>query len=68
MFPRASIHAIVIIEDFESLLLRAGFTKRELARRLGVHPNTVSNWGGSPPQYAYVYLDLVIRVRGLLDD
>jgi len=48
------------------LLERAGLTKAELARRLGITANAVSLWKGVPPQYAVAYLELLIaynRVR-----
>lgn len=51
---------------FKDLLERAGITKAVLARRLGLHGNTVTNWGNNPPQYALTYLYLLIeynRVR-----
>lgn len=51
---------------FEKKLKRAGLSKAKLARILGLHPNSVSNWGSSPPQYATAYLELLIeynRVR-----
>lgn len=40
-------------------LKRAGLTKAELSRRLGLSPNTVSSWR-EPPQYAKAYIDLLI--------
>lgn len=53
--------------DFEALLARAGITKAELARRLGLTPNAVSKWRhGKVPKYATAYLELLIeynRVR-----
>ena len=48
------------------LLKRAGLTKAELARRLGLSAGTVSKWGEDFPQYAVAYLELWIeynRVR-----
>lgn len=45
---------------FEELLKRAGITKAELARKLGITPNTISTWKGEQPQYATAYLDLLI--------
>jgi transcriptional regulator with XRE-family HTH domain len=52
--------------EFAGLLARAGLTKAELARRLGISSNAVSKWGNSPPRYAVAYLELLIeynRVR-----
>lgn len=51
---------------FVGLLERAGITKAELARRLGVTSNAISKWGDNPPKYAIAYLELLIefnRVR-----
>ena len=51
---------------FKELLKRAGITKAELARRLGLSQNTVSSWRDDPPRYAAAYLELLIefnRVR-----
>lgn len=48
------------------LLERAGLTRAELARRLGVTANAVSKWRDSPPKYAVAYLELLVeynRVR-----
>lgn len=44
----------------ERLLTKAGITKAELARRLGVTANAVSKWKDSPPRYAITYLELLI--------
>ena len=43
------------------LLKRAGLTKAELARRLKITPQTVSNWKDAPPGYAVAYLELLIE-------
>ena len=51
---------------FKQLLIRAGISKAKLSRDLGLHVNTVTNWGANPPKYAVVYLELLIeynRVR-----
>lgn len=51
---------------FSTLLSRAGLSKAELARRLGITANAVSKWGDSAPVYAVAYLELLIefnRVR-----
>ena len=51
---------------FSELLSRAGISKAELARRLGLTVNGVYNWRESPPGYAVAYLELLVeynRVR-----
>lgn len=51
--------------DFLELIGRAGLTKAELARRLGVTPNAVTKWGRSAPRYAVAYLVLLIELNRL---
>lgn len=51
---------------FKELLNRAGITKAELSRRLGLNPKTVSNWGNDAPKYAKAYLSLLIEYNRLL--
>lgn len=51
---------------FDEWLERAGINKAELARRLGMKPNTISKWKDEPPSYAVAYLKLLVeynRVR-----
>lgn len=48
---------------FDELLKRAGITKAELARKLGITPNTISTWKSEPPQYATAYLELLIALN-----
>ena len=51
---------------FEQLLERAGITKAELSRRLGLTAPSVTRWGSDAPGYAIAYLELLIeynRVR-----
>ena len=51
---------------FKELLSRAGLTKAELSRRLGICSGTVSSWKDDPPKYAVAYLELLVefnRVR-----
>ena len=45
---------------FKELLARAGITKAELARRLGINANSVGNWKDEPRPYAVAYLELLI--------
>jgi len=47
---------------FEQLLVRVGMRKSELARRLGVHRNTVSAWGEKAPEYAMAYLRALVEL------
>jgi len=46
---------------FKKLLERAGISKAELSRRLGLHANSITNWGNSPPRYAEAYIELLIE-------
>jgi len=51
---------------FKDTLIRAGLSKSELARRLGISANAVSKWGEDVPRYALAYVELWIeynRVR-----
>lgn len=45
-----------------------GWSKAELARRLGVHANTVLGWKGEAPDYALAYLRLAVKARALGDE
>ena len=51
---------------FTELLERAGITKAELSRRLGLHSSTVSGWKLDPPRYAEAYLYLLIAYNKVL--
>lgn len=61
------IHIVARIYNvFEQLLERAGITKAELSRRLGLTAPSVTRWGSDAPGYAIAYLELLIeynRVR-----
>lgn len=48
-------------EEFGWLLARLGWSRGELARRLDLHPNTVSRWS-IVPGYALAYLRLAVMV------
>ena len=47
----------------KELLQKAGITKAELSRQLGLNARTVSAWHNNPPQYAVAYLKLLIAFR-----
>ena len=49
--------------NFAELLARAGMTKAELARELGLTAGAVSRWGGECPRYAEAYLEKVIEAN-----
>ena len=44
-----------------SLLESCDISKRELAKRLGISPQAVSNWA-TPPRYAIAYLELLAHI------
>ena len=49
--------------NFAELLARAGMTKAELARELGLTAGAVSRWGEACPRYAEAYLEKVIEAN-----
>lgn len=51
----------------EKWLKELGWSKAELARRLGVFPSTVSKWGNGSgyPKYAEAYLELAVEISRL---
>jgi len=51
-------------DEFIDLLRRSGLTRRGLAGRLGLSPESISRWR-VPPLYALAYLRLAVRVREL---
>lgn len=54
-------------DDLEPSLLVLGWSRAELARRLGVHRNTADLWATKgPPKYARAYLELAVRVAALV--
>lgn len=51
----------------ETALKSLGWSKAELARRLGVRAGTVSDWASNPPQYALAYLALALELKAARD-
>ena len=51
--------------SLDDLLAKAGLSKAALARHIGLAPDTVTRWRGSPPMYATAYLRLYILVKEL---
>jgi len=54
-----------INEEFEAGLKTLGWSKAELARRLGLHPNSVSKWS-EPPLYAMAYLRVMVKLKEIV--
>ncbi len=48
---------------FAELLVRAGMTKAELARQLGVTAGAVSRWREECPKYARAFLEKVVEAN-----
>lgn len=53
--------------DFDAVLGELGWSKAELARRLGLDPNTVTRWK-QPPGYAKEYLRVMLLIKEALGD
>ena len=51
----------------DELLAELDWTKRDLAKRLGLHRNTISRWK-EPPAAVMAYLKLRVGIQRLLDD
>ena len=52
--------------SFSDLMRESGLSQADIARRVGVHPNTVSAWSlgrHRVPVAVLAYLDLLIQVR-----
>ena len=45
--------------NFEELVRKAGITKAQLGRTLGIHHSTVYGWQDDPPIYVVKYLELL---------
>lgn len=46
---------------------KLGWSKAELARRLGLKRTTVSGWRADPPQYARAYIALALELQAVRD-
>lgn len=56
--------------DFKLAMQAAGLSSAELARRLDVHPNTVSRWSTGvtePGPGVMAYLELYAKVKSLVN-
>lgn len=49
--------------DWQSALAELGWSKAELARRMGLHVNTVGSWGKKAPRYVEAFLMLCTQVH-----
>ena len=56
-------------EEFKQLLKKAGLTKKEFAKQLGISPNTVNGWGVSKdkpfPYWVETWLNNYIKAKTL---
>lgn len=52
--------------DFDVALAQLGWTKARLARRLGVHVNTVTKWSDGCPGYVQEYLRVCLLAKEVL--
>lgn len=62
-----SASANVYNRAMETMLKQLGWTKAELARRLGLQRTTVSGWGNDAPGYALAYLALALKLKAVGD-
>lgn len=53
------------MDEFESLLRRAGLSKAGLARLLGMSPGSAYRWK-PVPSYVMAYLRLYVKVKEIL--
>lgn len=56
--------------DLGAMLDVLGWSQAELARRVDVHPNTVSGWSTgrtNVPGPVRAYLELAVKAKGLLE-
>ena len=49
--------------DWQAALTELGWSKAELARRMGIHVNTVGAWGKKAPSYIAAFLTLCVQVH-----
>ena len=49
--------------DWQAALRELQWSKAELARRMGIHRNTVVGWGRRAPRYAESFLRLCLDVH-----
>ncbi len=49
--------------DWQLALKELGWSQAELARRMGIHVNTVGAWGRRAPRYVAAFLILCVQVK-----
>lgn len=54
-------------DSFETMMAELGWRKRELSDRLGVHPNTVTQWAEKTPQHVMAYLSMAVELKRTSD-
>jgi hypothetical protein len=64
------VQAVAEARDLDKALELLGWRRVDLARRLGLAPESISRWKGEPPDYVVAYLDAMLaikRMREFLD-
>ena len=56
------------MDDFQGQLELLGWSQAELARRLGIHQNTITKWRNEPPKYAAEYLKVCVMAKRMADE
>ncbi len=51
--------------NLQNALDRLGWSKKDLADKLGISRVAVSKWADSPPSYAIAYLELALKIKDL---
>jgi transcriptional regulator with XRE-family HTH domain len=55
-------------DEFKAALRQIGWKQSDIARRMGLHRNTVNGWvSNGAPQWAAEYLRALLAIKGLND-